>query len=309
VAFSPRCISAAEVPRGEVRLHPARSKQSATHNCPRGTTDHGLILSPPPFCLHSGTLTTTLLSPQWSGERTGSSTFDLVQRCFLLYTLPHTHQTLHLSLCLSPTDSLCVQVVEDAEEDKRMLRSMRTRVATRDGREFGRAAAKASASTPAVSGDMAYRKVCVCVLPTRVHPHRPCLATWRTARCVCVCCPPAFISLSLAASSALARPNALTPSPTADGSAQMVTNTEEKKPDFGLTKHITVGGDDDDASRMSAQKMMGSADVSLPHPPSRPWFAEVRKAVHGTALSSRGSDGVRGGAVGCSKGRWSSRAR
>jgi hypothetical protein len=213
-----------------------------------------------------------------------------------------------------------------------MLRSMRTRVATRDGREFGRAAAKASASTPAVSGDMAYRKVCVCVLPTRVHPHRPCLATWRTARCVCVlptrvhphrpclatwrtarcvcvCCPPAFISLSLAASSALARPNALTPSPTADGSAQMVTNTEEKKPDFGLTKHITVGGDDDDASRMSAQKMMGSADVSLPHPPSRPWFAEVRKAVHGTALSSRGSDGVRGGAVGCSKGRWSSRAR
>jgi hypothetical protein len=193
VAFSPRCISAAEVPRGEVRLHPARSKQSATHNCPRGTTDHGLILSPPPFCLHSGTLTTTLLSPQWSGERTGSSTFDLVQRCFLLYTLPHTHQTLHLSLCLSPTDSLCVQVVEDAEEDKRMLRSMRTRVATRDGREFGRAAAKASASTPAVSGDMAYRKVCVCVVPTRVHPHRPCLATWRTARCVCVWCPPAFI--------------------------------------------------------------------------------------------------------------------
>jgi hypothetical protein len=113
------------------------------------------------------------------------------------------------------------EVVEDAEEDKRTLRSMRTRVATRDGREFGRAAAKASASTPAVSGDLAYRK--------------------------------------------------------------MVTNTEEKRPDFGLTKHITVGGDDDDASRASAQKMMGAADVRGPLNPStrpKPFFsAALRRGV------------------------------
>lgn len=109
------------------------------------------------------------------------------------------------------------EVVEDAEEDKRMLRSMRTRVATRDGREFGRAAAKASASTPAVSGDLAYRK--------------------------------------------------------------MVTNTDEKRPDFGLTKHITVGGDDDDASRASAQKMMGSADVRGPFLTPQLLCAELQRGL------------------------------